>query len=270
MSNVKPETAVTTVDKQAQTFLQTFGKSLDQYAIREYNQTAFLKSAMLAIVSNADLQSCLKTDEGKLSLFSALRYAATTGLSLNPQEGKAALIAYGGKVQYQVMKGGMVDLALDSGKVEFIQADYVCANDKFTVKKTSAGDFYEFEPALQNRGDVIGFYAALTMKNRTTHVKWMTKAEVEHFRDAYSAMYRAKPDSSPWKKSFLGMGVKTAVKALLRSLSISDELDNAIGADDFFETDFGSGPVTAEAVTEKLKTPPPAPVEPEGKQGNLL
>jgi len=232
-----------TIDQQAGQFLQAFGKSLDGYAMRKYDQTAFLKSAMLAISDNHTLAECLKTDAGKKSLFAALRYAATTGLSLNPQEGKAALIGYKNKagemiINYQVMKNGMLDLALESGKVEFITADYVKANDKFDLTKTAEGDNYSFSPALKNRGEIIGFYAALKLKSGPTYVKWLTVEEVENFRDRYSAMYKFNPDSSPWKKSFDGMGVKTVMKALLRSVRSSDDLDTAIASDDFFEADF--------------------------------
>jgi recombinational DNA repair protein RecT len=99
----------------------------------------------------------------------------------------------------------------------------------------------------------------------------MTKDEVEYIRDTYSAMYKAKPEASPWKKSFLGMAIKTVTKALLRSLSISNELDNALGADDFFETAFlddSKGPKTSEDATEKLKEEK-KPVKAED-QGSLL
>ena len=75
-----------TTDSLAGDFLKSFGKSLKDYAVRDYNQTSFLKSAMIAIADSKDLSECLNTDAGKRSLFSALRYAATTGLSLNPQE----------------------------------------------------------------------------------------------------------------------------------------------------------------------------------------
>lgn len=264
-----------TVDKQAGEYLQAFGRSLEEYAIREYNHNAFLKSAMLCIVSNPDVAACLKTDDGRLSLFNALRYASTTGLSLNPQEGKAAIIAYGGKVQYQVMKNGMIDLAMDSGKVEFISADYVRKNDHFEIQKTVNGDTYTFEPALENRGDLRGFYAALRLKGGFTHVKWMTVQEVEEIRDNYSAMFKAKPEVSSWKKSFIGMGVKTVMKSLLRSVSISDALDMAVGADDFYNSDHSapSPGVSADAAADKLKSegaPPPKAEAGQDKNGSLL
>jgi len=233
-----------TTDALAGDFLKSFGRSLKDYAVREYNQTSFLKSAMIAIADNKDLSDCLTTDAGKRSLFAALRYAATTGLSLNPQEGKAALIPYGGKIQYQVMKNGLIELALESGKVEFITADYVKENDKFSIKKTVHGDEYSFEPALKDRGEILGYFAALKMKSGVTHVKWFTAEEIEKHRKAYSE--RSKMPETAY-------GIKTVLKALLRSISISDELDNAIGADDFFEAEFKVHGISADDAAEKLK-----------------
>lgn len=246
-------------DKIAGNFLQEIGERLNEYAIRSYNKSSFLKSAMVAIVNNESLCECLKSSEGKMSIFNALRYASTTGLSLNPQEGKAALIAYKNKngksiVNYQIMKNGMVEIALESGRVEFITADYVKENDKFSLKKSVVGDDYEFQPALKNRGDVIGFYAALKLRGGGSHVKWMTIDEMYSHRDKYSATFRFKKESSPWFNAFESMGIKTVMKALLRNVQISSDLDNAIGTDDFFECDFKveEKGVDAEGVIEKM------------------
>ena len=62
-------------------------------------------------------------------------------------------------------------------------------------------------------------------------------------------------------------GIKTVLKALLRSISISDELDNAIGADDFFEAEFTVKGTSADDAAEKLKEKKPD-IKPEG--GSLL
>ena len=264
-----------TPDAIAGEFLQSHGRSLKDYAVRDYNQTSFLKSAMIAIADNYTLAECAKTPTGKRSLFNALRYAASTGLSLNPQEGKSALIAYKNKngeyiVSYQVMKNGMIELALESGKVDFITADLVRENDKFDLVKTAEGDNYTYQPALKDRGEVIGFIAALKIKGGATHAKWMTVEEVQEVRDGYSAMFKHKPDDSPWTKSFNGMGIKTVMKSMLRSLSLSEAVDNATGADDFFEYDMKSIGVTAEQAQQKLDAPKSEPKKFNNDNGGSL
>lgn len=263
--------AVATTDNLAGDFLKSNGKSLETYAIRKYDQTAFLKSAMICIVDNPTLAAAIKTDTGKKTLFNALRYAASTGLSLNPQEGKAALVAFGDKIQYQIMKNGMIDLAMDSGKIEFLTSDLVRQNDDFSISKSLSGDNFTFNPALKDRGPVIGFFAALKMVSGATLVKWMTVEEVEEFRDTYSALYKKKPEASPWYKSPNGMGLKTVMKALLRNVSISPAMDAAIGTDDFMEADFtveqDKPGATADEAADKLKKTDAVKTDAEG---NLL
>lgn len=239
------ENAVQKTDNQAAEFLKKFGKSLHEYAMRDYNQSAFLKSAMIAIADNPDIAKALTTDAGKLSVFNALRYAATSGLSLNPQEGKACLIPYGGKIQYQIMKNGMIDLALESGKVEFIMADVIHENDIWKFPE-NPNDNYVYQPARRNRGEIDGFFAAMKLKTGALLVKYMDVDEIADHRKRYSEKTRM-PE--------IGYGLKTVIKALLRTTSLSVDMDNALATDDFFEADFTVHGVSADAAAEKLKKP---------------
>ncbi|MBE9572475.1 MAG: recombinase RecT, partial [Proteobacteria bacterium] len=141
---------IANIEKTAGDFMKSLAGQLETYAVRDYNNQVFAKSAMIAIVSSDGLQECLTTDEGKVSIINALKMAAGTGLSLNPQTGMAALIPYSKKInnrwiktaQFQIMKNGLIELALESGKVEFITADTVREADAFTMSKTMNGDEY--------------------------------------------------------------------------------------------------------------------------------
>lgn len=212
-------------------YLHEISNNLSGYAMRDYNSEGFLKSAMLAIVESDELTKALQTTNGKATLYHALRFAASTGLSLNPQEGKATLIAYGGKITYQIMKSGMIDLAMQSGKVEFIASDTVRNADNFSIEKTMDGDKYSFMPARKNRGDIDGFFAAIKLTDGSVHVKYMTIEEVEAHRDSYSSYFKAKK-TGPWKTSFEGMGLKTVLKALFRGLNVAPEVSAAVHNDD--------------------------------------
>lgn len=244
--------------QEAKNFLITqFKPVIGDYAKAGLNEDAWLKTAMMCIMESDELQKCMATPAGQASIVHALRYAASTGLSLNPQEGKAALIAYSGKVEYQVMKGGMIELAMASDKVEFITADTVYAGDDFDIEKTMDGDRYRFKPALMDRGDAIGYFAAVKMKSGTCHVKWIDRANMEDHRDRYGKGITK--ENSAWKKSFDGMALKTVLKALLRSLEISPELTGAVSSDDKFEAEDvidvtpAQPGATAEEVTEKME-----------------
>jgi len=270
-------------EKEVKGYLATVQPELKKFAIRDYGEKEFMRSAILAISDNAELAKCISTPAGKTSLYNALKYAATTGLSLNPMEGKAALIGYGGKVQYQIMKNGMIELAMQSGKVEFITSDTVRENDIFTIQKTMNGDEYSFIPDRKNRGEIDGFFAAVKLTNGAIHVKYMTKIEVEDHRNKYSSSYKSQKDKSPWSKSFEGMGLKTVLKALFRGLNIAPEIDAAVGADDKAEYSeplditpkkgVSSSDITEKLEQKKKQTEPPvikAEPTPKTDDGSLF
>jgi len=268
-----------TIDTAAGMFLEKFSKSLSGYAVRQYDTTAFLKSAMIAIVSNKDLSKCLNTEKGKLSLFNTLRYAAATGLSLNPQIGEAALIGYENKqgdviLNYQIMKNGLIRLVLENDTVESIQSDYVKENDLWIPKKTASGDDYEFSPARKDRGIIEGFFASMKLKNGSTYVKWMTVKEIEEHRDQYSKMYQNNPNNSPWNHSFLGMAIKTVIKLLIYNVHISKNLTQIIEYDDFSSDKYIDTPgISADETLKKIEDKNAKKTEtkkPENKGGDLL
>ena len=233
-----------TIEKTAGDFLRKFEVTLPTYAVKDYRQDTFVKSAMIAIMGSEDLQECLLSEAGQLSMVNAMRAAAGTGLSLNPLEGKAALIAYNKKInnkwvktaQYQVMSKGLVDLANDSGKVETITTDTVRENDVFEIMKSQKGDEYRFSPARRDRGQIDGFFASILMKDKTTHIKYMAIEEILEHREKYAKNITDKDGKEnanhAWNKSLEGMAIKTVLKRLLRHLHISTDIDQAIGADD--------------------------------------
>lgn len=264
MSN---QNQIATVEKTAGDFLKNFQQTLPTYAIKEYKQETFVKSAMIAIMGSDELQKCLKSDTGKASVVNAMRMAAGTGLSLNPQEGKAALIAYSGKASYQVMKNGLIELALESGKVDFITADTVRSADDFSMSKTMNGDEYSFSPSRKSRGEIDGFFAAIKMTDGICHTKYMTAEECTAHRGQFSKRTQMPEE---------GYGQKTVLKKLLNNLHISSDLANAIGADAHREevVDITPPPekgTSADELTQKLanKTTTAEP-EPETVEAEVV
>ena len=232
-----------TIEQNANAFLKGLESTLPAYAVRNYKAETFIRSAMMAIVASPDLQECLITPEGKMSVVNALRMAAGTGLSLNPQEGKACMVAYSKKVgqnwiktaSYQVMKNGLIELSLESDKVDYITAETIRENDVFKIMKTPQGDSYTFSPDRKDRGEIDGFMAVLKLKDGRTITQYMTRAETEEHRDKYAKNPREKDGElkpgHAWVKSFEGMGQKTILKKLLKSTHISREVDHAVGSD---------------------------------------
>lgn len=211
------EIAVT--EKSIGAFLQSVAPNLSNYAARDYNQGAWLKTAMLCILESDDLRECMATESGKRSLYYALRYAATTGLSLNPQEGKACLVPRKGKIMCWVEMKGWVELLLDTGRVDRVHGFVVYTGDGFSIEQSLDGDKYTYRPNLDDRGAIRGFCSAIRMKDGTASVHWMTLTQMEAHRDKYG-MGTDKPDSA-WNKSFEGRGIAACVKLHIRRLALA-------------------------------------------------
>jgi len=258
---MKNEITVQTISTQ----IREWAPTLKDFALTKFDQQRFFKSAILAISENTELMECLKTLDGRASLHSAMKRAFSTGLSLNPQEGKAAIIAYKGKASYQIMKEGAIEILLNSGDIKTVMVEIVYENDEFSIEKSNQGDVYHFSPARKNRGEVDGYFCAITDKDDVTHVKYMTQEECFEIRDSHSMGYKFAKDksSSGWGKSPKGYSKKTVIKAAIRDLHISPSSkalfsseDMELNLDEPALKDVTPEPITgntADDVAKKLK-----------------
>jgi recombination protein RecT len=235
--------AITKAEQSVSRFLDDYTPRLGQYTERV---DEFRKDVQIAITSNEKLSDCLSTADGVASMYQALRLAASTGLSLNPQLGEAALVPYKGKVQFLTMKNGLIRQAQDTGKVEFMTAEMVREKDEIKIGKTADGDTLEHWPSLRERGNVIGYYAVLKLKDGKTHVKYMSKEEAQEWAANYGS-YQGKLKQN-WRESFDGMAVKTVLKALLRNVYISPEVTRSVVAEDM--SVYGETPLLESAAEE--------------------
>jgi len=217
-----------------QTQIKEWAPSLKDFALTDFDQQRFFKTAILAISETPELMECMQTTAGRMSLYSAMKLAFSTGLSLNPQEGKAAIIAYKGKARYQIMKEGAIDILMDSGDIKSVIVDIVYANDMFSIEKSNKGDVYHFAPMRKDRGEVDGYFCAITDKNNFYHVKYMTQEECFKIRDTYSTGYNFAKDKSKtgWGKSPEGYSKKTVIKAAIRDLHISPKSKALFSSED--------------------------------------
>jgi phage RecT family recombinase len=260
-------TAVAVTEKSIGEQLVAWLPNLQKYAVRKYDADNWIKTAMLCVLESKDIQELLATKAGQASLYHALRYAASTGLSLNPQEGKAALVPIQGKVNYWIMKNGWVDLLMDTGKVARATSFVVYLADVFEIEITPQGDSYKFRPNLDDRGAVRGFCSSIVFADGTTSVHWMTKKQVEDHRDQFSKM---KGPGSAWATAFEGRALAACVKQHIRRLALGtadivegdDEPEPVRGWDDAPGT---SAEELERRVTETVAEKPAAVAAAEGK-----
>jgi phage RecT family recombinase len=249
---------------------------------REYNQNEFLQTAMFQIEGSWQLQQCFNHEAGIASLYNALKLASISGLSLNPLDGEAALIAYKDSntnkytASYQKMKNGLIKIAMEDKGVTRIKSEVVRENDVFEITSTDEGDNYTFSPARKNRGEVDGYFACVTTSDGQNSIKYMTTEEILEHREKYAPFYkdnRGEKRDAAWVKSFNGMAIKTVVKAALNNLHLSSETRQAISADEnnYQEAEPEQPTVVAgNAEVIKQEEPPPPTSDGEQKMGDII
>jgi phage RecT family recombinase len=257
-------------------------KELQKYKRRDYDQAEFLQTAMIQIENSPYLQQCFGSKEGRISLYNALKMASVSGLSLNPDEGEAALVARKDKngnyiAKYQKMKNGLIKIAMEDGAVKKIKPDIVRQNDVFEIISTGEGDNYKFSPARRDRGEVDGYFACVTTSDGQNFIKYMTTEEIEEHREKYSPFYkdsRGEKKDAAWVKSFHGMAIKTVIKAVLGNLHLSSETRQAISADENnYQEEEPEQPTVVAGNAEVIKQeepPPPPPSDDEQKMGDII
>ena len=243
---------IAVTDDTIKTTLKSWSSDLQFFIPETTKRIELIKSLFLCIAENQDLRACLSTQQGQLSLKRAIDRAAVMGLSMNPQEGKAALVAIDGKVNYWPMKNGLVEIAHESGKVEFIASETVYSGDSFTLKKTAHGDDYDWIPATKNRGTPSLFFAVMVLTSGRSVVKMMTIEQMNEWKSKYSK--GLSKQSSAWNQNFNGMAEKTMLKRVTTGVYLGKRMETALELDEEIEKEpINITPKSTEAVADEIR-----------------
>lgn len=189
----------------------------------------FVTVALAAVQGQQKLLECTP-----ISIFTAIREAATYGLELGPL-GDASLVPYDGEATLSVEYRGYRKLAMRDGTVRVIAADVVYENDAFRIVSGSEQPGIYHEPALKERGNIIGAYAWARLANGELVYVWMTEAELYKRRDVSrswrTALKYGRTDSI-WHLWPVEMMRKTVIKRLCsEQLPLTPLLREAITRD---------------------------------------
>jgi len=209
------------------------------------NPKRFMNVLIASIKKTPKLMSCDPT-----SVLTACQTAAQLGLEIGVLN-QAWLIPYGRDCQLQIGYGGLITLA-KQGDVASVTTEVVCQADYF--KRTSDSIEHEWDPFDDNRGDVVGVYCVLTLKNGEKQYETMSVKEVNAIRDRSKA-----GRSGPWVTDYNEMARKTVLKRAMKKVQLSLAAMQALDHDNK-----QSGYVDAQvveklgnaAVLEMLKGPP--------------
>lgn len=222
------------------TFFESQRGTLSAVLPKHVSPDRMLKIALGALRTTPKLMAC--TVE---SLMGAVVQCSQLGLEPNTPLGHAYLIPFekrkkvgndwvtaSTEVQIVIGYKGLIDLARRSGQVISISAHEVCSNDKFEYSY-GLDETLTHKPAMDNRGNVIAFYAVAKLVGGGHAFEIMSAEQVNKIRDA-SQNYKSakKKEESVWGQHYEEMGRKTVLRRLFKYLPVSIEVASAAALDD--------------------------------------
>lgn len=192
----------------------------------------FTRMVLTAMSTNPQLQQCTPN-----SFLGAMMQAAQLGVEPNTPLGQAYLIPYRNhgnlEAQFQLGYKGLIDLAYRSGEITDISAHEVYENDNFEYELGLTPKLKHI-PALENRGNVILYYAVYHTKNGGYGFEVMSQDDINKHKNKFSKA--ANSSYSPWSTNYDEMAKKTVIKKLLKYAPIKTEFVRAMAQDETIKT----------------------------------
>lgn len=196
------------------------------------------------------------------SLLGACMKCAADGLV--PDGRDAALVIFNTKnksggwekrVQYMPMLGGLLKRARNSGEIAGIVVNVVHARDSFVQAPDNFDRPIQHQPPPlgEPRGEAIGAYALVKLRDGTLMHEVMGRDEIERVR----AVSRSK-DSGPWVQWWDQMARKTVFRRLSKYLPMDAETEDLVRRDE--EADRPE-PATLEGSAEPVASAPPSKLD---------
>lgn len=175
----------------------------------------FEKEAGFAIQSiTANDYACRIAMSNRQSVVNAVTNIAAIGISLNPAKKQAYLVPRDGKICLDISYIGLLDLAIQSGGVQWGQAELVYERDGFKLCGYDKPPEHGRNPFSPDRGAIVGAYVVVKTKTGDFLTTCMSIAEVHEIRDRSSAWkaWMDKKRSCPWVTDEGEMIKKTVIK----------------------------------------------------------
>lgn len=224
---------------------------------REMNPQRLYQMYVSTINREPELANC--SVESVLACFMRL-----TALGLEPSNvnglGMAYLLPYGnknlqGQKEATLIIGykGMIELARRSGNLRSIHAQAVYKGDEFTYYEDETGQHFTFRPNRAAKHDpdaLTDVYVNAQLVGGGMVFEHMTREEVDAIRLLSPS---ANSKSSPWRKHYEAMALKTVIRRSFKYLPVSVEARTAV-AEDETTPDYDD-------ILHPVITPDPTPVD---------
>ena len=189
-----------------------------------FNKQRFLQNCMTVLQDGtADFSKC-----DPRSVVRTLMKGAYLGLDFFNNECYA--IPFGDKVQFLTDYKGEIKLAklYSSNPIQDIYAKVVREGDEFIERIENGRQTVSFNPKPFNNGEIIGAFAVCLYKDGGMIYDTMSKAEIEHTRNAFSKA----ANSKAWRDSYGEMSKKTVLRRLCKFIDLNFDTAEAMQAFD--------------------------------------
>lgn len=170
------------------------------------------------------------------SLRDAVLNVASIGLSLNSVRALAYLVPRDGKVMLDISYKGFLQLAIDSGAIEWARCELVYEEDTFVYNGAGERPTHGFNPFSMERGQLLGCYCVVKIKGGDYLTDMMPIKEIYEIRNRSKAWIASKKrgGNCPWVTDEGEMIKKTVIRRAFKMWPIPSEsakrLDSAMEA----------------------------------------
>ena len=213
------------MSEQIKTTIESHAVEFQRLLPPSISPDRFVRTAQTALLRNPDLGFC-----SAKSVMEALLRCAGDGLM--PDGREAVLNVFKSKqkdgtfvmtAQYMIMFGGMQKKARESGEIASITTNVVRANDQFEIVQGDREE-YVHKPALKERGDIVGAYSIVRMKNGEVSREWMSREDIDKVRGCAKTDY-------VWGVWYEEMARKTVFRRHCKWLPVGTDFQRLVDVD---------------------------------------
>ncbi len=242
MSNNKQITEINIEDRgvrvKSYPTLVRMEKFLDSVAMEEMSAKRLIGLFYVELSKNEKLNNCT-TDSICGAIMSCAQYGLEPGIA-----GMVYLIPRWNKHKknndISVMIGyrGMIEMAYRTGMVSTIRAFMVYEKDEFKMKLGS-NCLIDHTRSTGNRGEKLGAYAIVTMKDGSQHFDFMDICEIDRIKNQYGNVQKNDKgqEYGPWVTEYDAMAQKTVIRKVLKYAPTSVRLNALISLDEAYDYD---------------------------------
>lgn len=171
--------------------------------------------AAQALLANPYLIACAKSHPD--DLVNAIKNVALTGSTLNPTLKLAYLVPFKGRITLMPSYMGLVDLLVNSGLAEKVEAHAVFSGDTFKMEHGTNG-FIKHTPnpwGKKSAENLLGCYYYIKLTGGAELFDALSKEEIDTIKQRSPSV--AKGQSSPWDTDYIEMAKKTALRRAFKA-----------------------------------------------------